>query len=435
MNAKETLSAIREKCKEIEVLIDNFKEPVPIPCQPTDDGPILELPDNFFMATQANKTTITHTPFNNRVGNNRWMSETFNGAYYSVNAWGFGGNAGGTQELKVAQVSIEKDQKGNLKFQWWVGGFHRNFSGNPQHGWWSNSKGGNDVKAYPRLGIGSASGQEVSTVGAPFSVPCKRTGGWKHVDQVAVRKQNSLPDVVSIISDLTIRVKYKMKGGLDGLVDGVIDENQKFGSFFLAVDSYLHDVDDETKVAVPELVERISGINDTSGSIYGQQMNDLPKSTKDWAVMIWLAKSPFYETSGGTEIGNIFLDDAEYIVKYKVETAGGKKFKYLSFTRNIEAKDAFEGDVEIDYIAFSDFYTSNAMQKMFEDAGPLLDVDGVKKIIDSPHSELVLSDVNFGIETLCNPDTPETKDNKFPVSCEFEELSFKTENGTFGFKK
>jgi len=423
MKCKDTLQKIKQKVQEIIQLVDEFEEE---DCPGGEDS-LLGLPDDFQMeTTQVRVGDIDHTPFDPNVGNNRWMSETINGAYFSVNAWGFGGNAGGTQELEDAYVSIYKEDD-LLKFDWWVGGYWNDFSGNPADGWWTPKKGGNDVKAYPRVGIGSASGQEVATVGAPFNVPCKRTDGWKHVDQNAIKARCGLPERLAILPNIDIHIDFQMKSSFGNGKD-------KYGNYFLAVDSYLHDVDDRSRVSIPTLQGRNDGINDTSGSIYNQPMSSLPKTTKEWAIMIWLAKSPYFETSGGTVIGSADIDGHTYIIKYKIETASDKKFKYISFTRDVDATKINEQSGVINYNAFVDFYTSPSMNTIFRSAGALEDLDGLFRVIEAPKDDLVLSDINFGIETLCNPDIP-NQSTTFPVTCEFKKLCFDVQGkGKFGFE-
>lgn len=424
---KEQIEKIKAKVQECLTQLENLELNEPCDKDPEiPDGVVLELPDSFLMRTiQNNKNSITHSPFNKKVGNNRWMSETLNGAFFSVNAWGFGGNAGGTQELESAFVSIFHEDN-RLVFEWWVGGYHKNFNGRPADGWWTGARGGNDVKAYPRVGIGSASGQEVSTIGAPFNVPCKTTNGWKHVDQHMVKKQCGLPVALKDLPKLDIVVDYEMMSEFHP--DSQIAQTKDvYGNYFMAVDSYLHDLSKGSRG-----IKTIDGINDTSGSIYNQPMRGLPNTTKEWAIMIWLAKSPYFETSGGKEIGRTNIEGHEYIIKYKIETASDKKFKYISFTRNVDATTINEQTGTINYNAFANFFVSDIMTQLIREAN-VKDIDG-SNLTEGPNENLVLSDVNFGLELLSNPDMPNSQKD-YPMSCEFKELCFKVEGfGEFGFR-
>lgn len=412
MKCKDTIQIIKEKLQEILVLINEFDE--------EEEKPKLEFPEDFSQSTkQLKPNLVAHIPYNQKVGNNRWMSETINNAYIGTNAWGFGGNAGGTQELENAYVEIYK-RKSSLDFVWWVGGYHLNYNGKPEHGWWTQHKGGNDVKAYPRIGIGSASGQPVATTGAPFDLTQSQTNGWKHVNQDEVRDKVGIPEYLDKLPEIKINFAYQLTSAFK-------EGKDKFGNYFVAVDSYLHDIS-----KAPNGIDDINGITDTSGEIYGQQMKDLPESTKEWAVMIWTSRSPYYETSGGKVIGEVEIQGLMFDVKYKIETASDKKFKYLAFVNQSDPHSGLFGT--FDYNKFVEFYTSDKMQKMFIDAGPLEDIDGAQRIIQAPTVDLILSDINFGVEVLSNPDSDNDL-SKQEVNCKFSEITFDVEGyGKFGFE-
>lgn len=412
-----SIEVIKQKIKEISALLDELD------CDSKENN--LSIPPGFFMGTRQNsKDLVTHDPYDDKVGNNRWMAETINDAYFSVNAWGFGGIAGGTQELQGAFIEI-LESRGRLMMQWFVGGYWRDFNGRPEHGWWTKHKGGNDVKGYPRLGIGSASGQEVATVGAPFNVPSKVTDGWTHVDQDQIRVRCGIPAPIKDAPPIKLKVDYELRSDF-------LPGEDSYGNYFAAVDSYLHDVQDLSKISTPALKGSINAINDTSGSIYGQDMKELKGTTKEWAIMVWLHRSRFFETSGGLEIGRKRIGDYNYIIKYKIETASDKKFKYLAFIRDLDPGSI--NKTEVYYNEIAEFYTSKEMQDIFIAAGPLEDVDGAKRLIQAPRPTLILSDVNFGIEVLSNPDTQDDT-SKRPVIAEFKELSFNVEGyGAFGYK-
>jgi|GEM_PF-3845103 len=97
-----------------------------------------------------------------------WNSDYINKAYLSLNPWAFtrfGDNDGWLQWFYPAADGSDNTK---LKLRWFVGGVYRDYGGNYFDGWDPNTQtGGNNVKAYPRIGIGTASGQETATSGAP----------------------------------------------------------------------------------------------------------------------------------------------------------------------------------------------------------------------------------------------------------------------------
>lgn len=397
-------------------------------CEEEEDEEVimLDFPSDLIISTGQMRSLVKHTPYDKNIGNNRWMCETFNGCYLSPNAWGFGGNAGGTSDLEIAYVTIKINNNNQLVFNWEVGGYKTNFNGYPQHSWFSKFKGGNDVKAYPRIGIGSASGQEVATSGAPYNVPCKITNGWKHVDQLKVYNNYGLPIELEYLTFLKVDLDFEMNS--NGLTEK-LDGEDMFGNCIIAIDSYLHDLSDDRLPVQTNSEEKINLITDSSGSIFGQKMSELKKTTKDWAVMVWLSRPPYYETSGGRKIGEFdYLGDI-YDINFKIETAGGKSFKYISFVSRRRITELQKFSEEFDMTYFYNFMQSNAFQDMLDEQEVVFDG---KKVV-KPGPQHVLSDINFGVETLCNNEKIAGK--IIPAGIKINKVIFKTDAGDFGFVK
>ncbi len=402
-----------------------------------DENIALERPpqDWFFETQQENVNTVKNSASNRYVSGNRWGSDTLNNAYIGANAWGFGGYAGGTNPLTQAFVRWSyQDNSDRLRLRWFVGGYHRNFSGKPEQGWYyNNAKGGNDVKAYPRMGIGSASGQPYVTSGSPTDLPTTTTAGVKTIDQYEIKKRVGLPVKVADMPEIDIHVDVEFSGGSDA-----VTEKDKYGNYFFAVDSYFHDIGNSNYVFNNSFVNSLNAINDSSGEIYGTKMSSLKDTTKRWAMMIWYHKSAYFETSGGIKLNNnqpVVIDGAEYFVRYKIETASNKKFKYISFVKNRESTEFAKGGIQpvIRYKRFVDFLTDGKLQQLLDAAGNLEDVDGVRKRIIAPSKQMVLSDVNLGVEILSNPDTESDRTPR-PVTLDFKKLYFHVHNvGRFGF--
>ena len=111
------------------------------------------------------------------------------------------------------------------------------------------------------------------------------------------------------------------------------------------------------------------------------------------------------------------------------------RFKYIAFIEDRNIEDFIQGGKQsvVRYKRFSEFLVTR-LQEYLDASGPLPDVDGVFRIIKAPSSNLVLSDVNIGVETSANPDTT-TDMAPAPVRVDFRQLYFNVQGkGEFGFK-
>jgi len=389
------------------------------------------------METRQETTSfIGVTNTTSRITGNRWAHDYINGAFISPNGWGFGGNAGGTgsdsglSDAFVKWSSVNKNNNDYLQLQWFVGGYHRDFKGQPGHGW---PYGGNNVKAYPRMGIGSASGQPDATSGTPFDIEPITTGGTTTVNIERVRQEIGIPVRMNQMPEIDIHVDLEFEGGSDQ-----VSKRDQHGNYFFAIDSYYHDIDTPSYLANPSLVGSINGINDSSGTIYNTNMRDLPDTTKRWATMVWYHKPAYYESSGGYELtDNQYIDGQSFTIKYKVENASDKLFKYVAFIMNRETTDLVQGGKQpvVRYKRFAEFLTDGRLQKLLDQhRGRIQDIDGSYGRIMAPSPNMVLTDINIGVEVLSNPDTSYNTTPK-PVAINFSELYFAVKGkGDFGFK-
>lgn len=409
-------------------------------------------PNNWHMRTNqhhAHEGGLSNSASNEEV-NSRWVHDTMNKAFIGPNAWGFGGNTGGTgpdSDLRDAYVEWKYlNGENKLQLEWFVGGYHRDFNGRPGAGWYYRDqngvqqKGGNNVKAYPRMGIGSASGQPFATSGSPNTPSYyHNTARLTTVDLEEVRSQVGLPERIRYMPDIYVHIDLEFSGG-----SNAVSERDKYGNYFFAIDSYYHDIDDKNLTTRPDLEGLLEGINDSSGDIYGTQMSGLPDTTKRWATMVWYHKSPYFHSSGGTPLNNdqpVVIDGREYLLRYKIETASDKKFKYISFIMNRPTSELTKGGKQpvLNYKNFALFLSDGRLQNLLDKYhnehpnSPLKDVDGRTKRIIAPSQNLVLSDINVGVEVSANPDTAGDI-SKRPVKIKFNQLYFDVRNkGKFGF--
>ncbi len=398
---------------------------------------VLNVDSNWFMETRQETTSYIGIENSSRsITGDRWAHDNMNGAFISPNAWGFGGNAGGTgsdsglSDAYVRWSMVNKNSKDYLQLKWFVGGYNRDFKGQPSHGW---PNGGNNVKAYPRIGIGSASGQPNATSGTPNNVEPVTTGGTTTANLEKVSQQIGLPVRVSEMPEIDIHVDLQFAGG-----SNQVAPKDKYGNYFFAIDSYYHDIDTAHYMANNALVGSVNGINDSSGRIYNTDMRDLPETTKRWATMVWYHKPVYYASSGGYELSaNEIIDGRSYTVKYKVENASDKLFKYISFIMNRETTELTNGGKQpvVRYKRFAEFLTDGRLQVLLDQhVGQIKDTDGVARRIIAPSTRMVLSDVNVGVEVLSNPDT-RTNTTPAPVEINFNELYFEVSGkGSFGYK-
>ena len=277
------------------------------------------------------------------------------------------------------------------------------------------------------------SGQPFATSGSPDAVPVQQSRGVKTVDQVRVSEIVGIPSRVTNLPNIDIHIETEFEGGSDD-----VPPKDKYGSFFFAIDSYFHDIDNADNLSSPALLGSLNGINDSRGKIFNVSMDDLPATTKKWAMMIWYHKPPYYESSGGIALNNnktLLIDGQAYFVKYKVETASAKNFRYISFIMDRSTPELYSIKEQpvIRYKAFADFMTNGGLQALLDEKGPLLDIDGETRTIDAPTPNYVVSDINLGVETLANPDTSEDMSSR-PVHVNFSKLYFDVEGkGKFGF--
>jgi len=411
-----------------------------------------QVPNNWSIKTQQNHPYgggVSHQASNPKV-NSRWIHDTINKAFIGTNAWGFGGNAGGTgtdSGLREAYVEWKYlNGENKLQLEWFVGGYHRDFGGKPAQGWYTKDgrgnlvKGGNNVKAYPRIGIGSASGQPFASSGSPETPShYSSAADITTIDMEDIRSQVGIPERVRYLKDIFVHVDLQFSGG-----STAVQPKDKYGNYFFAIDSYYHDIDDSRLTTRPQLQGLLEGINDSSGSIHGINMNSLPDTTKRWATMVWYHKSPYFESSGGIPLNNnqpVRINGREYLIRYKIETASQKKFKYISFVMNRNSDALTRGGKQpvLNYKNFALFLTDGRLQALLDKyhyenpSSPLKDVDGVAKKITAPSENLVLSDINIGVEASSNPDTSGDI-SKRPVRIKFNQLYFNVSGkGKFGF--
>ncbi len=396
-----------------------------------------QLPTNWYIETrQVNPQTIEAASSTDEIYGDRWRQDTINNAYIGPNAWGFGSDfagAGGASGLEDAFVKWSYLPSDQLQLKWFVGGYHRDYNGRPAHGWQS-VMGGNNVKAYPRIGIGSASGQPYATSGSPSNVPIATTSGVRTVDQEKINLNIGLPARVRNLTDIDVHINLNFEGGSQD-----VDANNRYGNYFFAIDSYFHDVDDIHNLSHPSLKGSLNAINDSSGDILGTDMSSLPATTKKWAMMIWYHTPPFYETSGGQPLNNgntVVIDGREFYVKYKVEVASQKKFKYVAFIMKRSTEELTAGGKQpiVRFKKFTDFLINGSFQELLNREGALEDIDGQYRIIKAPSASYVLSDINVGVEASTNPDTSLDTTPR-PVAINFKELYFHVHGkGEFGFK-
>ena len=254
-----------------------------------------------------------------------------------------------------------------------------------------------------------------------------------------IRSQVGLPERIAYMPDIYVHIDLEFSGG-----SSAVDKKDEFGNYFFAIDSYYHDIDNRNLTLHPNLDGLLEGINDSSGSIYGTEMKNLPDTTKRWATMVWYHKSPYFHSSGGTPLNNdqpVNIDGREYLIRYKIETASDKKFKYISFIMNRPTEELTKGGPQpvINYKSFSVFLSDGRLQNLLDKYHqenpnkPLKDVDGQSKRIIAPSPNLVLSDINVGVEVSANPDTSGDT-TKRPVRIKFNKLYFDVKNkGKFGF--
>ena len=218
-------------------------------------------------------------------------------------------------------------------------------------------------------------------------------------------------------------------------------KKDRYGNFFFAIDSYFHDIDTPQYQLHPNFAGTLGGLNDSSGKIYDISMQDRKYTSKRWAMMIWYAKSAYYETSGGTVLAdNVIIGGRSHIVKYKLENASHHKFHYAAFIMKREVEELYSKSVQpqVLYNAYADFLTGGRYQALLDQYmsknGNLVDLDGNTRRILAPTRNSVLSDVNLGVEILSNPDTPSDFTPR-PVRLRFKRASFDIEGkGNFGFE-
>ena len=386
---------------------------------------------SWFMEEVLENGNFSLLNSNPQIRTSHWMHDSRNGAHIGVNGWALGAKL-----IKDAHVFWEiEDSTGELALQWFMGGYNRDYNGKPQDGWWyNNQRGGNDVKAYPRIAIGSASGQSNASWGAP-NVPSKVTNGVKHVDQELIREKVGIPARVKNLPKIDLNVDLKFSLG-----SNAVPAKDKYGNFFFAVDSYFHDIDTPEMQLDPSMAGTVNGINDSSGNIYGKDMTKRSVSSKRWAMMIWYGKSAYYETSGGKELAkNVDIGGIPHTIKYKLEDAVHHNFHYASFIMERDVTSFYNSRLQptVTFNDYANFLSDGSYQKLLDSYmdrhGDLPGIDGVKRRIKAPTEDYVLSDVNLGVEILSNPDTPQDTSQK-PVRINFKRLSFSVAGkGEFGF--
>ena len=322
-----------------------------------------------------------------------------------------------------------------LALQWFMGGYNRDYSGRPQDGWYFNNlRGGNNVKAYPRIAIGTASGQQYASWGSP-NTPVTQTNGMNHVDYDTIQQNVGIPARYNQAPNIDLNVDLRFSMGSDE-----VSPVNKYGSFFFAVDSYFHDIDTPEFQLDPSMAGTMNGMTDSSGVIFGRNMGQRAASSKRWAMMIWYAKSTYFENSGGVELArDVLIGGIPHIVKYKMEDASDLNFHYAAFIMDKEVNELTSSTVQprIRFNDYADFFTNGSYQVLLENYmnnnGLLPDIDGVPRRIQAPTPNFVLSDINLGVEILANPDTPQNQ-AQHPVRINFKKLSFDVEGkGSFGF--
>ena len=115
-----------------------------------------------------------------------WYHYDLEGAYLGVNPWAFWSSFSTSVPNKEISWKHEHTQNGEdlLTLKWFVGGNYRDFGGLPEADYALG--GGNNVRAYPRIGLGSSSGQPIATSFVNGSLPVIHTGGTKTVNQELV---------------------------------------------------------------------------------------------------------------------------------------------------------------------------------------------------------------------------------------------------------
>gem|GEM_PF-6747558 len=283
-----------------------------------------------------------------------------------------------------------------------------------------------------------------------------------------------MPARIRDLNQIDINVTTRFSEGYPGTD---IDEEERYGNFYFAIDSYLHDVDDRMNLENDSLFiddngdgrnDTYDGINDSSGTIYGRQVSQFRGITKKWAIMIWYHKPLSYETSGGIYLlpggGTVNIDGQNYLVKVKTEKASIKKFSYISFVmdRTTVQMASAGRQPRIRYKEFLNYVLSNNFRNALNNlksqaqialnrinSGSGVPHDGAgpfqwfgqgsqERLNDliamvPPTQDYVLSDLNVGVEVSANPDTPGTANTPHPVAIEFDELSFNINGNVSGY--
>jgi|GEM_PF-4176495 len=373
--------------------------------------------ESWFMEEVLENRAFTVENSTLEIANEHWAHDSINGAHIGVNGWALGAGL-----IPDAHVLWEiEDDSNELALQWFMGGYNRDYGGRPQDGWYFNNlRGGNNVKAYPRMAIGTASGQPNASWGAP-NVPSTTTNGIQHVNYNMIQEEVGIPARYENAPNIDINVNLSFSMG-----SNEVSARDRYGNFFFAVDSYFQ-------------AGTLNGITDTSGQAYNTVYPVRGVSTKRWAMMIWYSKTAYYETSGGIELANnVMIGDIPHIVKYKLEGASDINFHYAAFImdREVEELTSSTQQPTVRYNDYADFLTSGDYQTLLNNYmdinGPLEDLDGISRRITAPTGRSVLSDVNIGVEILSNPDTPQNT-AQHPVRINFKDLSFNVEGkGVFG---